>query len=355
MGQSFWLSGYGEFDMKAKVSIIVPVYNVEKYLKECVDSIRNQTMKEMEIILIDDGSTDNCLQMCERFAAEDDRISVFHQANAGVSEARNRGMKMVCSDWVMFVDPDDWLEADAVEALYRQANKSDYDIVCGSFYENRTDAEVIQTKPEKEYSDEEDHKFFIAHQLRFEPGDGVFVSSWGKIYRKKMLDQYDCRFPKGVRWGEDLIFNLYAFWYAAKIYVLDVPVYHYRIRTDSVSRAYCGREKVELGELRFSREVHTFLERFQLWEQFQIYYDYNMADSAGCVLLACGEDIHDFKGFCTAVRSIKRFCRREKYANAIRATPLTLMMGKKAKVRLWLMKHHMYITLVFAQRVFHFF
>lgn len=90
----------------------------------------------MEIILIDDGGTDNCLQMHEQFAAEVDRISVFHQANAGVSEARNRGMKMVCSDWVMFVDPDDWLEADAVEVLYRRADRGGYDIVCASSYEN---------------------------------------------------------------------------------------------------------------------------------------------------------------------------------------------------------------------------
>ncbi|MCM1224688.1 MAG: glycosyltransferase, partial [Lachnospiraceae bacterium] len=95
--------------MSAKVSIIIPIYNVETYLERCVNSIRNQTLRELEIILIDDGSPDACPQMCDRYAAEDERIKVIHQPNAGVSVARNRGMDAATADWIMFVDPDDWL------------------------------------------------------------------------------------------------------------------------------------------------------------------------------------------------------------------------------------------------------
>ena len=101
----------------AMVSIIVPIYNVEAYLKECIDSIRGQTMQEMDIILVDDGSPDSCPQICDQFAAEDKRIRVFHRENMGVSAARNFGMEQAEADWIMFVDPDDWLEKDAVEVL----------------------------------------------------------------------------------------------------------------------------------------------------------------------------------------------------------------------------------------------
>ena len=96
----------------AMVSIIVPIYNVEAYLKECIDSIRGQTMQEMDIILVDDGSPDSCPQICDQFAAEDKRIRVFHRENMGVSAARNFGMEQAEADWIMFVDPDDWLEKD---------------------------------------------------------------------------------------------------------------------------------------------------------------------------------------------------------------------------------------------------
>lgn len=96
-----------------KISVIIPVYNVEKYLRQCVDSIINQTYKNIEIILIDDGSTDSCPVICDEYAVKDDRIKVIHKKNAGVSAARNDGLKEITGDYVTYVDSDDWLDLEA--------------------------------------------------------------------------------------------------------------------------------------------------------------------------------------------------------------------------------------------------
>ena len=106
--------------MKDLISVIVPVYNVEKYLNKCLDSIISQTYTNLEIILIDDGSTDNCGKICDEYASKDKRIKVIHKENAGVSSARNYGIQCATGDWIMFVDSDDWIEFDAINSIRRE-------------------------------------------------------------------------------------------------------------------------------------------------------------------------------------------------------------------------------------------
>ena len=105
-------------EKQAKVSIIVPVYNAEDYIKKCISSICTQSVSELQIILVDDGSTDNSLEICRQLQKNDNRIEVFHQENQGASAARNKGMQLANAEWVMFVDSDDWLEENAVQTLY---------------------------------------------------------------------------------------------------------------------------------------------------------------------------------------------------------------------------------------------
>ena len=110
------------------ISIIIPVYNVEKYLRKCLDSIINQTYKKLEIILIDDGSTDNSGKICEEYAKKDDRIIVIHKENAGVSSARNRGIELANGKYIGFIDSDDWIEENMYETLYQNLLQFDVDI-----------------------------------------------------------------------------------------------------------------------------------------------------------------------------------------------------------------------------------
>ena len=218
----------------AMVSIIVPIYNVEAYLKECIDSIRGQTMQEMDIILVDDGSPDSCPQMCDQFAAEDKRIRVFHRENMGVSAARNFGMEQAEADWIMFVDPDDWLEKDAVEVLVRKAVQTNCEIVCGSFYWNYTGRQIqarSKAAGANEYLVRENLDFLFECVIcRCDHRTAVWLgTSWGQIYRADYLKENQIHFPVGLKKSEDVVFNLSAVWHAERICILDVPVYHYRI------------------------------------------------------------------------------------------------------------------------------
>ena len=123
-----------------RISVIVPVYKVEPYLRKCLDSIVNQTYRNLEIILVDDGSPDNCGRICDEYAERDNRIRVIHQKNGGVSSARNEGLKIASGDWIGWVDSDDWIEPDMFEYLLENAKKSKADIaVCSrkEWYKDR--------------------------------------------------------------------------------------------------------------------------------------------------------------------------------------------------------------------------
>lgn len=118
-----------------KVSVIVPIYRVEEYLQRCVDSIRNQTLREIEIILVNDGSPDKCGEMCNTFAAQDSRIKVIHKENGGLSSARNAGMQIAVGEYFSFIDSDDYIDLQMLEKLYQSAEKYDSDLTGCGFYQ----------------------------------------------------------------------------------------------------------------------------------------------------------------------------------------------------------------------------
>lgn len=126
-----------------KVSVIVPIYNVEKYLDRCMESLLNQTLKDIEIIMVDDGSPDNCPQMCDEYAKKDRRIKVVHKKNGGLSDARNAGLKVATGEYVAFVDSDDYQSLNTYEELYHQAESGDYDVVYGGAFWNKSNGEFL--------------------------------------------------------------------------------------------------------------------------------------------------------------------------------------------------------------------
>lgn len=131
-----------QFDSNGLISIIVPVYNVEKYLPQCVDSLLQQTYPNVEIVLVDDGSPDQSGRICDEYAAKDQRVKVIHQKNQGVSAARNNGMAAASGEWITFVDADDWFDTDACQHLINEAQKQDgCDVVIFSFVKNYEEGE----------------------------------------------------------------------------------------------------------------------------------------------------------------------------------------------------------------------
>lgn len=216
-----------------KISIIIPVYNVEKYIRKCVDSILSQTYKNLEIILVDDGSLDNCGKICDQYAKIDNRVVVIHKQNGGLSSARNAGLKQATGDYIMFVDSDDSLEKIACESLINITNKTDADIICfncSNVYLNET---IDNSKNSYCYSNT--HKYY---ELSYAEAiiDNIYrkhirYEAWSKIYKKYIFDTI--KFKEGLL-AED--FNVFYKFLkiAKKIIYFDANLYLYLRRDDSI-------------------------------------------------------------------------------------------------------------------------
>lgn len=204
-----------------KISIIVPVYNGEKYLEKSVDCILSQTLSDLELILVDDGSQDQSGAICDRYAREDRRVRVIHQENQGVSVARNMGIAQACGTYIGFVDADDWIAGDMLEQMLEQAQKTDSDVVmCDAwtvFEDGRQEPDtIVQLNTDCIL----DHKSLTADLLPDFAG-----AIWRCIYRTDLIRNRGICFPKGQKFSEDRVFNIYAMGYANRVCYLKKPLY----------------------------------------------------------------------------------------------------------------------------------
>ena len=207
------------------ISVIVPVYNVEKYLRRCVDSIMNQKYNNLEIILIDDGSTDKSGQICDEYECKDNRIKVFHKKNGGISSARNLGLKNYNGEYVVFVDSDDFLHVEHISYMYDLSCEYNADIV-------QTEFEIVKSdKPPKQMKDRDCIKILNGNE--WVKGFLVHSTVWGKLYKKKCVD--DVFFPIGKINEDDGTY--YRFIYNSnRICVSRKKLYYYYMSPNSIMR-----------------------------------------------------------------------------------------------------------------------
>lgn len=218
---------------KEKISVIVPVYKVEKYLRKCIESIINQTYRNIEIILIDDGSPDSCGQICDEYASKDNRIRVIHQPNQGLSSARNEGLRHVSGSYITFVDSDDYIRKDFLYKLYQNIKKSDVDIsICAEEYvrENRYGGVEYIGRPYSSYNgtlivNSSDGLSLMLRQVFFDS------SAWGKLYKSYLFE--DVLFPVGYTY-EDQGTIYKPFLKSKKIAYTSEKMYYYLQRKDSI-------------------------------------------------------------------------------------------------------------------------
>ncbi len=237
--------------MEPKVSIIVPIYNVEDYLSRCLDSLVTQTLKEIEIIAVNDGSTDGSLIILEDYAQKDPRIQVINKPNGGVSSARNEGIRLAKGKYIGFVDPDDWIDKGMYEEMYTAAMQKDLDIVmCTYVREFGSHSKVKQFDlPDQTWYQNDEVQLNIMRRLvgpiNEEVANPEYLDAWGtvwsKIYRSKMIKDKEIKFIdlSIVGTNEDSLFNIHAFYYAKSFIFLNQPYYHYwRANTASVTSGY---------------------------------------------------------------------------------------------------------------------
>lgn len=214
----------------AKVSVIVPVYNVEKYLRQCLDSLVNQTLTDIEIICINDGSTDGSLAILEDYASKDKRIRLISQENQGQGVARNRGIELSTGEYLGFVDPDDWVEYGMFENLYKAAKVHNADLaeaMYSEYYEYSGMTKIRKSPvnlPQDKTFDWKINKDYLFKSS--------ILAVWNKIYKRNFINRHDIKFSN-AKLAEDHMFTFKSKILAGKILFIDKPFYNYRVRRDS--------------------------------------------------------------------------------------------------------------------------
>ena len=237
-----------------EISVIVPVYNVEKYLPRCVGSILSQTFGDFELILVDDGSPDGCGAICDAYAQKDERVKVIHKKNGGLSDARNAGIDVACGEYLAFIDSDDWVHTGFLKALYDNAKKYH--------------AEISMVNLHKEYDSYSENALEISEgicdkeqAMEYLYGDtGIYMNvAWNKLYQRNLFE--GIRYPVG-KLHEDG-FTTYKLIHKAKqVYISNEDLYYYYQRTGSIMNEQFSLRRID--------EYEVYLERAEFFQQKQM-------------------------------------------------------------------------------------
>ena len=229
-------------EMSVKVSIIIPVYNTEKYLRKCLDSVCNQTLQDIEIICVNDCSTDDSLEILKEYASNDNRIKIINfTENKGVAVARNTAIEQAKGEYIGFVDSDDYVDLDFYEKLYERALKNKADIVVGNYYMYFDNQNTICGKD-----------FLAQIQKNKVWFNGLFVLA---IYSKKLVQANHIKFTENFRYGEDRIFPILAVYHSSEVETMQDIFYHIQKRNDSSSAAYFNDTRKINDFIKSSKEI----------------------------------------------------------------------------------------------------
>ncbi len=271
--------------MDYKVSVIVPVYNVEKYLSECLESIINQTLKDIEIICINDGSKDESKKILEKYQSADSRIIILNKANAGYGAACNCGLKLAKGEYIAIVEPDDYISSNMYEEMYNLASSEDADIVKSAYYEyrdgsNNSEKSITKINWSCDYSMPEEVCTIddCPQFLYFHP------SIWSCIYKKSFLNKNNISFvePKGAGWADNP-FQVKTLCSAEKILYTDNAYYYYRITNPESSSTVVNIN----NPFDRSDEIHRFLDKHNIKNENLLAHLYKREFGYIDIVLAC--------------------------------------------------------------------
>ena len=245
--------------MSIKISVIVPVYNVEKYLDRCLNSIVNQSLTEIEIILVDDGSSDNSPYICDKYEKEYDNISVIHKENQGLGMARNSGLELAKGEYVTFIDSDDYIHSDALKNLYNEAVKNGADTVLGNYCRVDSNNNILEQHAPIENKLFEGKKNIIDNVLKNMLGspkeyhDDIYLNMavWMGIYSNKIIRDNHLRFCSEREFiSEDIIFDLDYYPLTQKVMITDKIYYYYCENQCSLTTSY-KKDRYEKNKILF--------------------------------------------------------------------------------------------------------
>lgn len=319
------------------ISIIVPVYKVEKYLKRCLDSIINQTYTNLEIILVDDGSPDNSGKICDEYALKDNRITVIHKENGGVSSARNTGLNSSTGKWISFVDSDDWIDENYFSTMMRNIN-DDVDVIICSY--NRVVNEKYEqiryfykTKSLNNYE-------YLNNVLNPQSGFGFCHM---KLYRKKVI--HEINFNENLKVGEDALFNLKISSNIKKAIFIPDTLYNYRINSESVVKKF-DIEYVQkyLKAMQYTKEYifNNYKDKFV----YQNYYNYV---AFHLLLISVNYCFHK-KNKLNGRKELKKVCNILEFREALQKSNYN-NISLTRKISLFCLKYKLYFIMELICRI----
>jgi glycosyltransferase involved in cell wall biosynthesis len=241
--------------MSLKMSVIIPVYNADKYIVPCLESLISQTLQECEFICINDGSKDNSRQIIESYQRLDGRVKLINQDNQGVSAARNAGLRIAAGEYIGFVDADDYVEKDMFETLYRSATEPNHSDAVISNYETELGGHKAITKYPFPVATRLDREYIERELLPYFLKTEHLNTVWNKIYKRTLIEANGVTFPDRVALGEDAMFNIRFFDHAATMKYVDYTGYHYREVEGSATRNIAEKDY-------FKRSLEVFTMEF---------------------------------------------------------------------------------------------
>lgn len=245
--------------------MIVLAYNIENYIGRCLNTIINQTFNNLEIIVINDGSTDNTIDEIKKIAQNDDRIIVINNKNKGVIESRKEGFERASGEYILYVDGDDWIELNTVEILYRQAKTKNYDIVCYDYSMDSDSGRVIQNGKLRDLND------CTGDFLKDILLDNIPPSMWSKFIKRKFIEENKIKWPSGISYGEDLATVCLWAIFNPKIIYIDNKLYHYYQRENSITRKISNKI---LDISKATNYIKNELESFNLLPKYKLEFEY---------------------------------------------------------------------------------
>lgn len=325
--------------MNNVVSFIIPVYNAEKYIETCVNSIINQTISMWELILVDDGSTDTTPEICDKFALMDKRIRVIHQTNAGSAVARNSGFDVANGQWVTFIDGDDWIEENYLETLQPYMKKDcnfimySYNEVKGATIKNRCNSEKEIALGKEEFDllvmD------VIDTEQRLEKVATSRSQFWTKLYNKQFLLQNQIRSNAELRMSQDVMFNLCVYNQANKAIFIPKTLYNYRILGDSTCHRY-GEEQV-IRIRKTMEAIGAYVDKTNLGQEGKVLYQKRILVSLvnSCILDFCHKK--NPNSYAVRKKQFLKLCSEEPFCSALNTAVIRKFSFKK-QVCMWLVK-----------------
>lgn len=326
-----------DIEKNITLSIILPVYNVEKYIERCVESILTKNREEIEIIIVDDGATDGSPQICDKYADKVNNIKVIHKQNGGLSSARNAGMDVAQGKYIYFLDSDDWITEDAISKMFRYIEKDDIDVLKFNYYEHKTDSMKVNSSIIPGHYNEESIKKNILPEAicpsNITTSSKVVLSVWSHVYKMDFLKKNNITFVSEREIGsEDFLFNIQVYACASSMQVIEDNLYYYDQRMGSLTQRY----RVGLYN-QYCKLIALYEEKLKNINLYENYVDRIQRFYIRSMWYVCIQNECKLESKKEVKKNIKEILNNRDLRKALKDTPLS-STDLKGKIYILLMK-----------------